>query len=204
MGRLTNNAWEVLHLNRNDWSEDAMSAAVMVKVSNVNMEGKVERDEHIEYFHVETYKADTGIHVEQALMTALSKRYGTLQALPARCTIVFVAQWSPCRHCTEGTIPMFLNQADIVGKSIRVKFRFKQYYAHGIFPRADKVSAEHLWRTVGEANAAYDALANRYDFHNYKLTGFVEGGMAVKLRRRVVFAPAQVTSTSKVETWIFK
>ncbi|WP_321937532.1 hypothetical protein [Paraburkholderia sp. J8-2] len=192
MGRMTYDAWEVFHIRRNDQSEDAMSAAVAVALPGG----------HMQFFHVETFNLKSGIHVEQALMTALNTQYGTLQALPTRCTIIFVARWSPCRECIQGTIPKFLSLTNIVDKSIRVKFRFEKYYAHGIFPRAERVRSEHLWRTEGEAIAAYDALANQYDYHNFKVTDAVPGGFAVNLKRRLVFAPAQVTKTSQMDTWI--
>jgi hypothetical protein len=195
MGHLTVNATEVLHIvsDLGGIAPDAMAAAVAVKLPNG----------HLDFTHVENFVYEEGYHVEQRLMQALNERYGNVASIPAGATVVFVARWSPCKLCTDVHIPAFIQDAAIVTRRIRVKFRFENYYAKGIYTREEKVSSKYLWDAIGNAVAAYSTLSQRYGEWGITVTSDDRdtGVTTAKVKPQVVLAQAQVARTSTVETW---
>ncbi|WP_031319470.1 hypothetical protein [Pseudomonas fluorescens] len=105
-------------------------------------------------FFIKSITFNYGAHIEQELMIELHKKFGEgLNTLPANSKIIFYQYWSPCRTCTDATIPDFLRRFGLIEKNIRVKFRFIDYYSKANVPNSTK---QELWETNAEAQQAYD------------------------------------------------
>lgn len=92
-------------------------------------------------------------------MHVLATRYGQIQSIPARATVVFVAQLSPRIECTQQLILGFLRDADIVKRRIRAKSRFEKYYTQDTFLRGDRMSAKNLGASSRVADHTIASLA---------------------------------------------
>ncbi|MGE8452437.1 MAG: hypothetical protein ACN6OP_17815 [Pseudomonadales bacterium] len=189
MGRATHQARQLLHTFP---EQKTMQAVVLVKLANgtVDFEG------------IAHYLFERGEHVEQVLMQMLNERYGDIGSMPQGSTIIFAAKWSPCKQCAEQLIPVFLRQANLVARNIRIKFRFEDYYVSGIYPNAN-VSQKYLWPNQDAANMAYSAISSSYPIYNRMNYFYREEDNSVtdKVSKYVVFAPAHVDRTSEFETW---
>ena len=127
------------------FSSGTMSGVVCVFLNTM------EKDNPI---FIKSFTFNYGAHIEQELMKAIHDKFGEgLRDLPANSKIIFYQYWSPCRTCTEATIPDFLHRFKLIEKNIVVKFRFIKYYSKENVIGSTK---QELWTSNSEAQQAYD------------------------------------------------
>jgi hypothetical protein len=107
-------------------------------------------------------------HAEIKAMQWLSERYGgeELPNLSDDAKIIFVCNWSPCKQCTEHTIPGWLSMIKLSERNIRVKFRFRDVYCRGAYK--GRGSEQYVWMARSTAMDAYRDLENTYGVHSEK------------------------------------
>ena len=113
-----------------------------------------------------TYGSGPLVHVEDMLLHQLDEWWGYAN-IPPGSKIIFYANWSPCKHCIQNTIPNALNKMNVVENNLRIRFRFNEYYTaqawNGRGKNVRKESGGHyFWESQESAESAYEALASIY------------------------------------------
>jgi hypothetical protein len=156
MGQTTTTGFAVLHTL---YDATTMSATVMVKdPANPGFFASWTEQYSIN---------DPSVHVELKLMRRLYENYGNFATLPDGATIVFACNWSPCKQCVTERIPEFMRKMTALGKSIRVRFRFVNFYSRAHYtPGHYQNAGTHLFDRDSEAESAYEELSQQYGNHS--------------------------------------
>jgi hypothetical protein len=192
MGKTAERALQELHLT---FSNNNMAASVAVRDradENLFFLGCYQRDKNDAY-------AD---HTETKIFAALIKAYGNqLEKLPNQATVVISANWSPCKQCTEKTIPGFIEYTKFFDQGNRVlKFRFKRYYTETNWVSVGNKVHPHqnakklYWEDNDTAEDAYNDLAEKYGVHKTASLGI---SLWWKDCYRLVFAPTNDKKTHR-------
>jgi len=159
MGRLTHSAFS--NLSGPDAASDvfggrsSMRAALSVSTRDPGTNHK--RDV---FKGVATYAAGDTVHVERQLVGMLIQKLGHLRNVPNHSTLVFAAEWSPCKSCTQHFIQDLLRDLGFferTGAGLRVKFRFLAFYTQAAWiARGFQVKhADNFWESPDAARIAY-------------------------------------------------
>lgn len=113
-----------------------------------------------------TYGSGPLVHVEDMLLHQLDEWWGYAN-IPPGSKIVLFANWSPCKHCIQNTIPNALNKMNVTGNNLRIRFRFNKYYTEQAWTGCGKTvrkegGGHYFWESQGAADSAYDTLASVY------------------------------------------
>lgn len=151
-----------------------------------------------------SYGRGCQVHVEDMLFHLLEEKFTSLSSIPEYSKIVFYGHWSPCRLCTDQTIPNNLAKMKIIERNLRVRFRFNHYYTReswvsqgkGVRPGS---GGHYFWESNEAADAAYSRVSNLYGTFPMKPRS-TESVVATSTSPRVAFISG-LDSSRTVTYW---
>jgi hypothetical protein len=171
MGKTTEAAFKAVEDEILSNRSSTMTAAVCVKPAGPDEKG---------FSHVAQYNFAEWRHVEQVLIQVMSDEYKGLANVPPHATVIFAANWSPCRKCTDQVIP------DLAGRQLTtqlIKFRFNKYATKANwksckFKHWDSDGANY-WDSEQEAENKYTQLMSMFGCIPWQKAVHVETGQEI-------------------------
>jgi hypothetical protein len=199
MGKATNEAAHTLWL----FPEQRMMQAVLI-MANAGTD---------KYFQAHA-SYDGEYHIEVELFRLLNENTDNFRTIPNGCRLIVRAKWSPCKQCTEVSIPGFIKAAQLFERGVQLKFRFDEFYTRAHWEAQGggirQGGGQFFWESDVAATTAYKALCRKYGIHAMadapvpaeerdRHRGITLMGMRTK--DKLVIEPAGVGKTSRLDVF---
>jgi len=123
-----------------------------------------------------TYSIVKASHIEIQALEVLSRKRGLILD---GSKIVIYANWSPCTKCVV-EIKKYASNLFLAKRNCRVRLRYRQIYASGVWEDNDKTNraggGQYLWESAAVARSEYKKIERQFGYFgpNYRTVDNVE------------------------------